>query len=57
MPNENYEIETLRRLYAPVPEKRKVPSGVKKIFTWFCGKKIVKNTPKTENEARHGYCL
>jgi hypothetical protein len=58
VPNEkSNEIEALRRLYAPVPEKRKEPSGLKKIFTRFCGKKTVKNTLKTENEARRGYCL
>jgi hypothetical protein len=52
-----YEIETLRRLYAPVHEKRKEASGLKRIFMRLCSKKAVKNALKSETEARHGYNL
>jgi hypothetical protein len=47
----NYEIETLRRLFAPVPEKRKEHSRLKKLFTRLCGDKVVKRTPTTDNKA------
>jgi hypothetical protein len=47
----DYELEMLRRLFAPVQEKRREPSGLKKIFTRLCGEKVVKSAPKTDNEA------
>jgi hypothetical protein len=46
-----YEVETLRRLFAPVHEQRKQPSGLKKIFARLCSEKVVKSTPKTDDEA------
>jgi hypothetical protein len=46
------EVETLRRLFAPVHEKRKQPFGLKSIFTRLCGEeKVVKSMPKTDDEA------
>jgi hypothetical protein len=48
----DYEVETLRRLFAPVHEKRKQPSGLKRIFPRLCGEeKVVKSTPKMDTEA------
>jgi hypothetical protein len=53
MPDEkDYEVETLRRLFAPVHEIRKQPSGLKRIFARLRGEeKVVKSTPKTDTEA------
>ena len=46
MPDQKeYEVETLRRLFAPMHEKRKQPSGLKGIFTWLCSEKVMKSTP------------
>jgi hypothetical protein len=47
----DYEVEMLRRLFAPVHEKRKQPFGLKKLFTRLCSDKVVKGTPKTDDEA------
>jgi hypothetical protein len=47
----DYEVETLRRLFAVAHEKRKEPSRLKKLLTWLSGEKVTKSTAKTENEA------
>jgi hypothetical protein len=44
----DYELETLRRLFAVVHEKRKDPSRLKKILTWLGGGKVVKSTTETK---------
>jgi hypothetical protein len=49
--DKDYEIETLRRLFAVAHEKSKEPSRWKKVFIWLCGEKAVKSTRKRENEA------
>jgi hypothetical protein len=47
----DYEVETLRRLFAPLHEKREQPSALKKIFARLCNEKVVKGTPKTDEAA------
>jgi hypothetical protein len=47
----DYEVETLRRLFAAVHEKREEPSRLKKILIWLCGEKVMTSSTKKGKEA------